>query len=498
MKRKGSRLLSMFIGPKGENIEILKNEILYGLDRHKRWRSTCAPGDPSPVAGTDLSRDTQKLHRAVEAFLDRLERDNPPYFHPRYSAQMLKDPSIPALIGYFLTMLINPNNHAYEGGPATTEMEMEVIEDLQRLVGFENGWGHLTSGGSLANLEALWAVRNARGKGKVLFSVASHLSWKRICNILDIREFKELPVDRHYRLDMDALKKELAAGDVLCVMANFGTTGCGAVDPLDEILSLREQYGFHLHVDAAYGGYFRSLLLDEQSRLLSREQVGPQISPYLYDQAAALCRADSITIDPHKHGLMPYGAGSVLYRHEELRQAILNTAPYTYHVKEKPNIGMFTLEGSRPGAAAAGCWLVHQMFPLFKDGIGSVLDATLSIARRFAHLINSAENLRSLTSPELDIFCFYAVDSSRKMSAVNRRTLKIYNRLSIENPRAPFILSKLLIDKNTAARMLPDHQPDADYLIAMRSVFMKHWMAMDESSAWLDELFKEINKAVNF
>ena len=497
MKHRDSRLFSMFIGPKGENIEILKNEILYGLDRHRRWRSDYTPDDPSPVAGTDFSRDTQKLHRAVEALLDRLERDNPHYFHPRYSAQMLKDPSIPALVGYFLTMLINPNNHAYEGGPATTEMEMEVIEDLQRLVGFENGWGHLTSGGSLANLEALWAVRNYKGKGRVLFSLASHLSWKRICDILDIRDFKELPADSRYRMDVDALKKELASGEALCVMANFGTTGCGAVDPLDEILSLREQYGFHLHVDAAYGGYFRSLLLDEQSRLLSREQVGSQISPYLYDQAAALCRADSITIDPHKHGLMPYGAGSVLYRREELRQAILNTAPYTYHVKEKPNIGMFTLEGSRPGAAAAGCWLVHQMFPLFKDGIGSVLYATLAAARRFAHLVDGAENLRALTSPELDIFCLYAVDHSRRISAVNSQTLKIYNQLSIENPHAPFILSKLLIDKNTAARMLPDHQPDADHLIAMRSVFMKHWMGVDEESSWLEELLKEVEKAVN-
>ena len=83
------------------------------------------------------------------------------------------------------------------------------------------------------------------------------------------------------------------------------------------------------------------------------------------------------------------------------------------------------------------------------------------------------------------------------MSAVNRQTLKIYDRLSIENPCAPFILSKLLIDKNTAARMLPDHQPDADHLIAMRSVFMKHWMGVDEESSWLEELLKEVEKAVN-
>jgi glutamate/tyrosine decarboxylase-like PLP-dependent enzyme len=148
---------------------------------------------------------------------------------------MLKDPSIPALLGYFAVMLTNPNNHAYEGGPVTTEMEMEVVDDLLKLVGFKNGWGHLTSGGSLANLEALWAVRDFRKEGIAVFSKGSHYSWKRICAILKV-DFIEIDVDENYRIDLNQLEDVLKNNTVMFVMANFGTTGVGAVDPINEIL----------------------------------------------------------------------------------------------------------------------------------------------------------------------------------------------------------------------------------------------------------------------
>ena len=296
-------------------------------------------------------------------------------------------------------------------------------------------------------------------------------------------------------MDLNALESELKRGETMMVMANFGTTGCGAVDPIGDILKLREKYGFHLHVDAAYGGYAKALMYDEDFQLLSFKNAGSALTRYVYRQGLALADVDSVTIDPHKHGMMPYGAGSVLFRHENIRQAILNSAPYTYHVKEKPNIGTYTLECSRPGAAAAGTWLTHKLFPLHRDGIGIVLEKTFETAQAVHDAMNRLHNLHPLTKPDLDVFCFYSSPGNRqpkKISAVNKRTSDIYKNLSVENPKAPFILSKFVIDEKSAHIILPNTEMDEDSFITMRAVFMKHWMLMDSENPYFERFVQQL------
>ena len=453
------------------------------------------PEDAS-IFPTDISKgdfhlqDIEKLHSAWTDFLKRMDQ-NIAFPSVRYEAQMLKDPSLPAILAYFYTLLTNPNNHAYEGGPVTTQMEMEVVRQLLKMVGFESGWGHLTSGGSLANMEALWAVRDSRKPGKLLFSKGSHYSWKRIASILKVDEIAELPVDAHYRMDLNALKKELDSGHVMMVMANLGTTGIGAVDPLEEILELRNQYGFHLHVDAAYGGYYRSIILDQENQLKPFDESEMTLSEFVYRQLARLGDADSITIDPHKHGLVGYGAGSVLFKDEALRQVILNTAPYTYHVTDKPNIGMFTLEGSRPGAAAAAVWLTNQLIPLNESGFGKILSLCQSSARSLYDALLTIESFVPLCEPDLDLLGFYHIgEDTRSLKSINEATEYVYKCLSVENPEAPFILSKFVIDPETAGRILPNVVLDDDHFTTMRGVFMKHWMSMGEKPTYLDRLIE--------
>ena len=131
-------------------------------------------------------------------------------------------------------------------------------------------------------------------------SEQAHYTHQRISGVLKL-EYAAVAADERGRMRLDALEDELRKGDVGTVVATLGTTAMGAVDPLDEILALRERYGFRVHVDAAYGGYFRA-----DSRASRRAG------------AASLSRrsaeADSIVIDPHKHGLQPYGCGCVLFR----------------------------------------------------------------------------------------------------------------------------------------------------------------------------------------
>ena len=163
-------------------------------------------------------------------------------------------------------------------------------------------------------------------------------------------EFAGVAADERGRMNLDALEDELRKGDVGTVVATLGTTAMGAVDPLDEILALKERYGFRVHVDAAYGGYFGLIAeaLDEPARRAY----------------AAIGQADSIVIDPHKHGLQPYGCGCVLFRDPAVGRFYKHDSPYTYFTSKELHLGEISLECSRAGAAAVALWATQRLLPL--------------------------------------------------------------------------------------------------------------------------------------
>ncbi|MBP7543802.1 MAG: hypothetical protein KA747_09365, partial [Ignavibacteriaceae bacterium] len=165
-------LFDLFLGPKGENSRYFEELVSRVIRSHADLRANYSKDDLSLLKGIPGS---PKLEEELNKFLE-LQKNNLPYFHPRYSAQMLKDPTIPSILGYLAFIMSNPNNHAWEGGPVTTEMELEVVETLLKMCGFKSGWGHLASGGSLANMEAVWAARDYYGNGTVFFSEVSHYS----------------------------------------------------------------------------------------------------------------------------------------------------------------------------------------------------------------------------------------------------------------------------------------------------------------------------------
>jgi glutamate/tyrosine decarboxylase-like PLP-dependent enzyme len=250
----------------------------------------------STLPGFQPSADPARMASVLETVAHRLG-DNYPYFHPLYAGQMLKPPHPLARAAYALAMNINPNNHARDGGRASSEMEIEAVSDLAGMFGWTEYLGHLTSSGTLANLEALWvAGQLARPGQRILASEQAHYTHHRISAVLQL-PFSQVPADDRSRMRLDLLEDELKKGDVGTVVATLGTTAIGAVDPLDQILALRDRYGFRVHVDAAYGGYFKLIpeALDESAR-----------AAY-----AAIHNADSIVIDPHKHGLQPYGSDAL-------------------------------------------------------------------------------------------------------------------------------------------------------------------------------------------
>ena len=143
-------------------------------------------------------------------------------------------------------------------------------------------------------------------------------------------------------MSLESLEDELREGDVGTVVATLGTTALGAVDPLDQILALRDRYGFRVHVDSAYGGYFC---------LIPESLDDPARRAY-----AAIGHADSIVIDPHKHGLQPYGCGCVLFRDPSVGRFYKHDSPYTYFTSKQLHLGEISLECSRAGAAAVALW----------------------------------------------------------------------------------------------------------------------------------------------
>jgi tyrosine decarboxylase/aspartate 1-decarboxylase len=192
----------------------------------------------------------------AKVLADTAERlqDNYPYFHPLYAGQMLKPPHPVARLAYALAQWINPNNHALDGGRASSRMEMEAVGELARMFGWSEHLGHLTGGGTMANLEALWVAGQIAPGKTFLANEQAHYTHKRISGVLQL-PFEMVPCDRRAGMDIAALRKRLAQGDVGAVVATIGTTATGSVDPLAEILDLREKHGFRVHCDAAYGGW---------------------------------------------------------------------------------------------------------------------------------------------------------------------------------------------------------------------------------------------------
>jgi glutamate/tyrosine decarboxylase-like PLP-dependent enzyme len=439
------------------------------------WEATWPTIERDPT----LAISDWQIAATLRELVERLT-DNYPFFHPIYAGQMLKPPHPVAALAYAVAQRINPNNHALDGGPATAKLELEVVARLAELFGYDPHLGHLTSSGTIANLEALWVARQLHPGKAVAFSAQAHYTHARMCEVLGV-EGVEIPADERGRMDLDALEVRLREGGVGTVVATLGTTSLGAVDRLDLILELARRYGTRLHVDAAYGGFFRLLAADGVEL---REE----------DAAAfgAIAESDSVVVDPHKHGLQPYGCGSVLFRDPAVGRLYKHDSPYTYFTSTDLHLGEISLECSRAGAAAAALWATLRCFPLSSErGLGPVLRQTRRAALRWAALVRDDERLRLVVEPSLDIVAFYATTPDRRASTVSALTQHVFAAGMADRSR-PLYLAKL----NVTSPLLAGHDLiwDQSTAIVFRSVLMKpeHLEMVPTLHGRLIELLDEI------
>lgn len=391
--------------------------------------------------------------------LARRLRDNYPFHHPAYAGQMLKPPHPAAQLAYAMTMQINPNNHALDGGPATADLEREAVAKLAAMFGFGEHLGHLTSSGTTANLEALWVARRLHPDKAIAYSAQSHYTHKRMGEVIGAK-MVEVPADARGRLDvraLDALHRETPIGTVV---ATTGTTGLGAIDPVHEIVAWARAHGVRVHVDAAYGGYYRLLA-----------QTDPPVidpAPFL-----AIADADSIVLDPHKHGLQPYGCGCVIFKDPAVGRFYKHDSPYTYFTSNELHLGEISLECSRAGAAAAALWTTLRCFPLQPNvGMGPILKACRRAAVTWAGLIEASPHLHLVMPPELDILAFFPTGAGWSASAISSETDQIF-QLLMNDPQEPVYLAKLVLPKALVAPRAPRVAWDQETVTVLRSCLIK-------------------------
>jgi len=553
-------LRSWFLGPRAENADLLERLVTEALRDHVFWRRNHHPEDGFTIR--ELHRRAPAYEEAVATLTQELLgllaelKQGVPFFSGRYKGHMASEQTIASQIGYFAAMLYNPNNVAIEASPVTTRLELEVADQLATMVGYNpaGAWGHLTSGGTVANFEALWVARNvvyfpvaARGAaddlglsldvglpnggtaplreldlfrlvnlrgpdvldlrealyraapeaevtravrdhslqelgyqeygrrlaggfgdplppGVVLVAATAHYSWEKIVRALGIgaRQLIFVPVDRRYRMDPDALWSRV--GDlterkvpILACVSVCGTTEESAVDRLDQVLQVRrrgeEELGvtFHLHSDACYGGYAAAVTRSADGGRRSPEEIRRSTGTHWPTDAwvramEAMEEVDSVTIDPHKLGYIPYPAGAILFRDRRARELVAIDPPYLLPSRgldagEDLFLGRFILEGSKPGAAAAAVWLSHKVLPLDVRGYGTLVEQTVMGALTLHRRLEEAElepfRVVLLPEPDINIVCYLLTHPSlTSLPEVNALNEAIYAQMSLGAPGA--------------------------------------------------------------
>jgi tyrosine decarboxylase len=307
--------------------------------------------------------------------------------------------------------------------------------------------------------------RNIQKLGKWLVPMTKHYSWEKAADIsgVGLDNMVEIPVDSAYRMDvakLEATIREYAEKKIpiLGVVAVVGTTEEGAVDHVDQIQALREKLQkegiyFYLHVDAAYGGYARTLFIDEDGKFVDYKDLNAlfekhdifhypvTISEDVYNGYKAIQYADSVTVDPHKMGYVPYSAGGFVLRYKAMRNIISYFAPYVFEkgVQAPDLLGAFIIAGSKAGATAAAVWTAHQCLPLNITGYGALCATTIEAAQRFRKYLQGRTfqvgdktiEVHPLNDPDFNLVDWvYKEKGNTDLAAMNDLNEKMYDYTS--------------------------------------------------------------------
>lgn len=372
---------------------------------------------------------------SIEAYLsDIREMVIPVCSHlasPTYLGHMTSPlPSFIPEIGRLIQTL-NQNMVKMETSRGLTLLERQLLKLLHQEIfncnddfyadvnkDFSKTTGIFTSGGTMANLTAMWvATRQVRQKTEsrlaVIGSELLHYSFDKAAALLGF-ELYRLPVNQQQRVPADRIEQQIQECvkqgiTVAAIVAIAGTTDFGSIDPLSEIAGLRRRYGVHVHIDAAWGGAF----------ILSRKHKS---------LLAGLELADTVTVDGHKQMLMPIGTGMLFFKNPALSRVLVHTAPYAVR-KTSLDQGRFTLEGTRP----ANMLYLHACLHLIgKQGYDELFGTALDNVKAMAGYIQDNPAFELLTEPTINILSYRFIPQgfrNKTLTAEDNQQISQFNCL---------------------------------------------------------------------
>lgn len=534
---------SLFLGPGAENAPWMEETLREIFFSWYRWRSEKNANDGLVISDNDKKLyefigQQERTRSVVRDVLTRFESEIPK-FSPRYIGHMFSEISMPALLGHFITLLHNPNNISPEASKVGSQIELEAIAELSKLVGYSHGHGHFTSGGTVANFEflfrarerlALWLASSlATGERNVIsgsligwdnfdrlnkkisksdlepfyFLNNQIQSYKNICKVSG-QDFNSpvliVPCSKHYSwpkamhylglgessiryIDLDCNGRSLVKSlnqqiqnaldnnePILGVVAVAGTTELGTIDPIDEFVRVVEHYknteglDIWLHIDAAYGGFFRSVIGNSTA-------------------LEAIARSNSVTLDPHKLGYVPYSSGTFLCKHERDYSIKSFTGPYI--VSDANTLGNFTLEGSRSAAGAVATFTSIKSFESVQ-GYSRILKRTLAAKTEFeTQLKDLSINIYCPGGLDTNIVCFTPIGKVQNLSKLNEQTLKLYKKMEDSHQ---YWISKTKLDSKSFRLLISSFcseyniVEDCETLDLLRLTLMNPFVLSKESS----------------
>lgn len=560
-----------FLGPYGENDTLLEKLVVEFLRDHVHWRRNFHPEDP-PAIPTSAAQ-----HPQYQAFEARMRRElhqlsaalkqSVPFHSPRYIGHMASDLLLPGLAAQILALPYNPNNVSEDAAPITVQLEVQVGLQLARMLGYpadparpDCAFGHLTSGGTLANYQALrlalalkafpvalqaagvpdmelpaddWQAFNlaptaaiqllerwqhwlaaqsasdrqhwrerveaqrieqlglveffARHRDlsapRVLAPITAHYSWSKGLKLLGLgREQLHLLPVRGMRLDADALQEQLQRCErerqpVLMAVAVLGSTEYGTIDPVDAVVAARDRasargLGFSVHVDAAWGGYLATLFRQADGGLRALAEIQREYRdfprPEVHAAFAALAATDSVTVDPHKLGYLPYGTGAFVCRDHRAMALLSEQADYVFreggaddYLTRYRQLGQFVPEGSKSGAAAAAVYVTHRVLPLDHVHFGvmprqTVLAAEAFLARAQQFTQDMATTLKACVPfhPDSNLVCLALNPiGNQDIARANAFVRSLYDRLRCD-PQQPLQIKQFFASITTLQRTM--------------------------------------------
>ncbi len=619
-----------FLGSYAENNDVFEASFLEFYRDHAYWRRSFHPEDQPPIDVTtkyqphflaNIAKTQQALHQLTAKL-----KQSVPFYHPRYIGHMSSDLLMPGLLAQMVTTLYNPNNVCAESAPVTVDLELDYGLKLARMFGFnsqandsEQAFGHLTSGGSVANYQGLWyahaikyyplalaraiehesdirldieginlcemtawqlfnlsfestlalqqafkqqlsvlpafsrqTIHNRVEQNRIeqlgsihfhqqyptlkppviLVPSTGHYSWQKAAKLMGIgcAQIIQVRTDDKMRLCAKELAKTLQdcvdrQQPILSVIGILGTTEFGTIDPIDALVDLRQHFralglGFFIHVDAAWGGFLTTLFRDEQGQFMPRSEVAPSCqyfpSEHVYNAFKALSQVETITVDPHKLGYLPFGCGAFVCKHKAAREFVSQSAAYVFDNDEQRNsdlqLGQYILEGSKSGAVAAGAYVAEQVLPFHAQALGRLPEHSVSVTEYFYDRVQQLNQRITATlrisvpiEPDSNLICLafnqLHNQSAAQMNAFIRSVYeqlrvdtktplqnkaffasctKIY-RQNLSEQAAKSICEGLALDVNTFVHK-PVNDDQSDHLFILRHTLMNPWLKAQPDS----------------